>query len=327
MTTKHTQSIVLFRAGMLLAACTTAGPVFPTPTITPEPTHTRRPTFTPASTRTRTPTPREVATATFAPEVESVREYVPDGGFSFVWQIRFTYEKMNNVVNLYDDNVVIVLAGEYNDLDQSTDEIIHDGLERMFKDSSYQVISKFDNTIAGAPARGAVFTGTYEGFTVDGEFWVAFNQPDHYLVPFAMGATTNGLNLWLVKGRNMLHETLDSIQFDKLEFYSNGSACPVSTDPTYGFTQDNPIKVGGSEREGAWREQVYLDNLLGSGGAVIEYTHNGTITYGDSTLDEYTLSITDTGAEQTIYIDKYSYDEVMAPKGFICAATIPFHAP
>ncbi len=92
-------------------------------------------------------------------------------------------------------------------------------------------------------------------------------------------------------------------------------AC-VSTDKTYGYTQENPIKVGGDFLDGPVRERAYLDNLAGPNGETITYARIGSIIFGETILDAFV--ITGLGAEVTLYIDEYVYAELQAPVGFTC---------
>jgi hypothetical protein len=79
-------------------------------------------------------------------------------------------------------------------------------------------------------------------------------------------------------------------------------ACVMSTDKTYGYTQENPIKVGGDDFGGPSRERAYLDNLAGPHGEPISYNRTGSLDSGDTILDAYEIS--GLGAKVTLYIDE-----------------------
>lgn len=49
----------------------------------------------------------------------------------------------------------------------------------------------------------------------------------------------------------------------------------ISADSTYGFTQENPIKVGGGFAEGARNQQRYLNALRGPEGQEVSYNRRG----------------------------------------------------
>lgn len=107
---------------------------------------------------------------------------------------------------------------------------------------------------------------------------------------------------------------------------SIASACVVSTDSTYGYSPDNPIRVGGDAFGGPPRERAYLDSLSGPNGEAISYYREGSIYYVDTILDIYHVSY-DGSNSVVLYIDEYSYQELMAPVGFVCWTPIPLSAP
>jgi len=102
-------------------------------------------------------------------------------------------------------------------------------------------------------------------------------------------------------------------------------ACVISTDKTYGYTQENAIKVGGDDSGGPSRERAYLDNLAGPHGEPISYNRTGSLDSGDTILDAYEIS--GLGAKVTLYIDEYSFTEPQAPVGFTCLGAFSLTAP
>ncbi len=98
----------------------------------------------------------------------------------------------------------------------------------------------------------------------------------------------------------------------------------VSDDPTYAFTEENPVKVGGGALgDGPANERKYLNALRGPNGEVIEYERQGSCCFfetgGDpfgGLLDMY--SVTYEGLEEpvTIYINMYDPGVQMVPVGF-----------
>lgn len=101
--------------------------------------------------------------------------------------------------------------------------------------------------------------------------------------------------------------------------------CPISTDSTYGYTQENPIKVGGDFFEGAARERLYLDNLQGPNGEPILYHRTGSIPFADTILDAY--EITGLNEPVVLYLDLYLYTAPQAPVGFTCFSAFSLDEP
>ena len=96
------------------------------------------------------------------------------------------------------------------------------------------------------------------------------------------------------------------------------AVCPISDDETYGFLESNPVMVGGEAFGGPARARAYLDNLRGSGGEPISYERSGSIPADGTFLDLYSLTYPG-GEPLLIYIDQYSFENLRAPLGLICA--------
>ena len=107
------------------------------------------------------------------------------------------------------------------------------------------------------------------------------------------------------------------------------SRCTVSTDPTYGLTADNPVRIGGGSSGMAVRQRQYLDAVRGPGGEVVSYNTRGSrmvkLPAGETIIDSYPVTLQGTGQTVTVYLDGYHYAPPVAPKGFICvqALTLP----
>jgi hypothetical protein len=106
---------------------------------------------------------------------------------------------------------------------------------------------------------------------------------------------------------------------------SSTGVCVISTDATYGYTQENPIKVGGDAFDGPPRERAFLDNLLGPNGETISYERTGSMPFGNTILDAF--EITGLNKEVILYIDEYAFTEPQAPVGFTCLSAFPLAAP
>ena len=99
----------------------------------------------------------------------------------------------------------------------------------------------------------------------------------------------------------------------------------ISTDETYGFTQENPIKVGGvKDSEGPLNERRFLNALLGPEGQSITYHRQGSCCHfkspnglmGSGLLDRYEVNYNGLAKPVIIFINMYDFGELKAPKGF-----------
>lgn len=110
---------------------------------------------------------------------------------------------------------------------------------------------------------------------------------------------------------------------------SDGDPAPramvPAPDSSYGYTQSNPIKVGGvSHERGPENERAYLSSLSGPDGQSLTYhragscckfkTPHGTIA-NKGLLDVYEITYADLGKPITLYINMYDYETPMVPRG------------
>jgi hypothetical protein len=101
------------------------------------------------------------------------------------------------------------------------------------------------------------------------------------------------------------------------------SISEVSEDPGYGYTEQNPIKVGGGS-EGPSRERAYFQLLRGPNGESVSFTRGGSCCgfkttqgyMGVGLLDIYEVTIAGSDKPVTLYINMYDYEQPKAPKGF-----------
>lgn len=104
--------------------------------------------------------------------------------------------------------------------------------------------------------------------------------------------------------------------------------CEVATDPTYGLTQENPIKVGGGATTVVAREQRYLKALRGPAGQVVAFKRSGSLQGPARTmLDLYVLTWDGQDKPLSIYIDAYRWETPRAPQGLVCGAEIGLTRP
>jgi hypothetical protein len=118
---------------------------------------------------------------------------------------------------------------------------------------------------------------------------------------------------------------IGSVRFT--EFGADADSCPVSTDAAYGYTKDNPVKVGGDVFGGPARERAYLDHLRGPDGQAVTYERLGSMGHGDTILDIYEIRYDGLADPIELYIDMYTFEEPLAPVGFTCAGPFPLQAP
>jgi len=305
---------------LTLSAC--GGPTLATPS--PKPTDTSLPAAT------STPKPTDIPTPTIQPTLAlGERQKVDAGGYSFQIpdnfeaKIRLTQATISNK----DSTVLISMAMAPRKNDTQTVKTVLSGfLAGVAKDvTDLKPGDPYPATVGSINGLAADLTGTLFGARNTGRVTIVDTGKPGFFIALAFvvdGADGKG---WQSEGSNVFDAILDSIQFYEPVGGSTAGLCPVSSDPGFGYTKDNPIKVGGDDFGGPPRERAYLDNLAGPKGEKISYGRTGSMDYGDTILDVFV--ITGLGKKITLYIDEYSYTEPQAPLGFTCLSAFPLTPP
>jgi hypothetical protein len=95
-------------------------------------------------------------------------------------------------------------------------------------------------------------------------------------------------------------------------------------DESYGYSKDNPIKVGGGT-DGPKNERNYLNSLTGPNGEAVSYIRKGSCchfktknsSFGGGALDIYKVTYSGKNDTITLYLNMYDKDKIKAPKGFL----------
>lgn len=101
----------------------------------------------------------------------------------------------------------------------------------------------------------------------------------------------------------------------------------VSKDPSYGLTENNPIKVGGVDKnEGPLNQRRFLNALAGPNGEEISYVRAGSccpvkskndpLDTGSILLDIYQVTWEGADSTLTLYLNMYDSEQLQAPLGF-----------
>jgi len=111
---------------------------------------------------------------------------------------------------------------------------------------------------------------------------------------------------------------------------SEGDPLPrsVSTDPTYGVTEANPIKVGRAHG-GPRDEQLYLSALRGPDGQPVKSKRLGSCCHFDTPndfgmglgglLDKYEVKHRGVEKPVLLFLNMYDYEQPVTPMGFTVA--------
>ena len=311
---------------IILSACSISAPQ-PTPTV--------KPSETPLPTFTNTPVPTNTPKPTNTPTVEPTlalgdTEVVKLGGYSFRPPVGYKVA-INQAQAVVADGAGTLILSIYgstsNPQDQSPDEIADSFIKAVFKkgNGEYEKGTPYAINIDGADGSAYDITGTLFGKPVVGQAIVVMPDKNQYVFGLGLAITADDKKLWENEGSKVFSVLINSITFSTPEQTGVTSPCVISTDSTYGYTEENPIKVGGGDFGGPPRERAFLDNLAGPKGEIISYERTGSMASGDTILDAFV--ITGLSKQVTLFIDEYSYSEPQAPVGFNCLAAFPLAKP
>jgi hypothetical protein len=286
---------------------------------------TPEPSATPTSQPTLTFTPVSTSTTTPLPEFDfgDVSQLVVLDGFT----INVPFQFLRQV-----DGSLILISNEKKTL---TISFVGDGY-----DGSQPLPDVIDEYLASLEARGGQFEKSQpETIIVDGVEGVSVNvsgrlgdvpiqgmalavspSSDFVLFSLATSNLTTDESLWVNE-----HQTIFAEFIKTIKFVTATGSCTISIDDTYGYTQENPIEVGGDSFEGPSRERAYLDNLLGPNGETLSYEREGSIPTDTTIVDAY--RVTGSGIDTVLYLDEYNYSDPQAPVEFTCAGPFPLSAP
>jgi hypothetical protein len=312
---RSNHTILAISLCLLLGSCSVT-----TPAPTPKETPTSRPTATPTASVTASPTPSATA---------EKPTRTPISSFQFTRQIRFehaglTYPQVMNYSETYriglvvlgstDQEVLISIAGGFASGGFSLEKQLDGLLGNMAADiEGFSASEPSAGLLAGKPLLTADISGVLFGDRITGR--VACSNPSaHQFFVMIGNAPTER---WYQEGLPLFSALLDAIEFFEPTPLSDG--CPVSVDVTYGYTEENPIRVGeGDPFTGPSMEHAYLNLLAGPKGEPITYEREGSLPVEDTILDLYRISFG--SGSLTLYLDMYSGEPFRVPKGLSCAA-------
>lgn len=134
-------------------------------------------------------------------------------------------------------------------------------------------------------------------------------------------------NLFLIGSIVLICSCAASKQVPKTEFYNNQTflLTEVSTDKTYGHSENNPVEVGGVDKNNSpQNERRFLNALAGPNGEKIAYYRAGSCCpvkskngfMGMAMLDIYRVTWEGSKDTVSIYINMYDPGVMKAPFGF-----------
>lgn len=245
------------------------------------------------------------------------------GGLPYLVDIKGTQVSLASA----DEGLLLSLISEQQAFDITLDDCIELVLERMrmdvedFQAADAELMMVGMENGSASKISGMLFEQPFEGLVAAARPWQGrcFST-----IGIALGEDAQAR--WLDEGSPVLEVILESLDF---EAYDPVGECETSGDATYGYSADNPVRVGNSRLyDGLAREQAYLGVLVTMDGEAVSAVRSGSmINDAGDILDVYLLTIPGQAEESEIYIDFYIYEPLKAPMNLSCNAPFPIGAP
>jgi hypothetical protein len=344
--------------GVLFAGCQSATPQLPTsttqaneqPTDIQSPTQTEvEPTSTVMDILTGMTTPVPQSSPTPIPtnpdvvqEILAGRFVDYPGGFSFRAPVLYGLDMNSGQIVLWEQNdkIEILLQGKtYDDpAGIPAEDVLPGILEKISsRISGFQAAEPFPVDISGIPGQAVDYMVENPADPLIGRIYTVEAGPNQSFLAMAFVPNEANSQLWEEKVAPLMEGIIQSIQF--LDPSTIPSSCVISTDESYGFTKENPIKIGdglgGSFKEGVLisdptsienRIRAYFETLRGPDGQQIRYERRGESDLQGYTVDEFAISYTGK-LPVSVYVDLSQFEDPAAPVGFSCSGPFPLGAP
>jgi len=102
------------------------------------------------------------------------------------------------------------------------------------------------------------------------------------------------------------------------------SVCVNSEDPLYGFSPENPIKIGFDPRDEGTTESACLPWLLGPQGQAIKTSLLDEIRVNGSKVCKVSVTYEDQDTADILYFDVFNYEQPKAPWGYTCGSPLEY---
>lgn len=281
----------------------------------------------------KTDTPPATALPGFAPGEWVI---VQDGGFAFPIPINlaqpgqtYTLTQQGTQASLanMDESLLVSLVREEGFAPPVLTTCLAQLQKRMAKDIPDLTLAEAQSlALSGKPATAHPIQGTFFDQPMQGMLVVGSPADGYCLTIVAVTLGEQAEILWQTEGSPMLQVILDKLLFDEVQ---KPARCGITEDPSYGTTEENPIRVGNSNLyDGIAREEAYLDSLVGPQGQALTFIRlKSILTESGETLDIYQVTYEGLTEPLILYLDMYHYEDPLAPLGLSCIGSIPLEQP
>jgi hypothetical protein len=253
--------------------------------------------------------------ATVYPDLPPQRS-LEHGGFEFLAPSGYELEFYPGIVFIIDEEeyLYISLGGGYETEPINLEMVIDQTLESLTGDvDELNTAEPVEVTVAGEPGLAVSFQGIQEDMPVEGQVVYVQLENQQSFTMIGIGEQ----DLWLGEGQALFTNLIETLAFFEATPLTDG--CPVSRDPDYGYSPDNPIRVAS-----VVPDQVgplagfYFEFLRGPDDETVSYTLVGTTPVENSQLDIYEVAFEGIAQTVELYVDEYHSGQLMVPQGFDC---------
>lgn len=299
--------LALSVAAALLAACAPAPP-----TATP----TSSATETPSATATRTPVPSRTPTPSLAPgEVRFENRIHMEYGYSFEYPVGYNYEIIDNSTVLLENEEGFRIALQVRQPSSLYPSDRGDWYEEVITEN---LDFELDNVRIDTYTEREVWIWTFfreiEESDFIGEYASLLLENGREIIALAVFRQEDYSQGLIGEGREVVDGILGSLAFE--QFTSAGGACQIHSDSNYGYTEAQPIPLGGQDIANDRLAILYFSVLRDSDGQSIRYDQIDRIGSGQDSITVYEVVAGQT--TRTLYVDHWTYGNVYAPVGFEC---------
>jgi hypothetical protein len=103
-----------------------------------------------------------------------------------------------------------------------------------------------------------------------------------------------------------------------------GDACVNSTDGSYGFTLENPVRIGYDPRIKGINERQCLPWLLGPQGQAVNTELLEEVRMGGSKLCKVSVTYQGQAEPDVMYFDVFQFEQPKAPVGYSCGSPVDY---
>lgn len=185
-----------------------------------------------------------------------------------------------------------------------------------------QVSDGDELTISGYTTRSIRLSIDISEAPLKGEALSVILTDHSYLFVFGMQMMAKPSQDWEKDGKMRFQQIARSIDFDPAADPGLLMRCDMATDLEYGYSPDKPVKVGGGDRLGETRMEIFINNLVDpqtSNALVIAPLDP--IQAGSQILHRWEF---ESGNEKrTLYFDTNTADDPKTPVGISCRGSLP----